>query len=53
MINALILEAIRQGIPTPARQAADRLGIADRNPALPDRAGCQVQSLEGHGSPVR
>ena len=27
MINALILEAIRQGIPTPARQAADRLGI--------------------------
>ena len=27
MIDALILEAIRQGIPTPARQTADRLGI--------------------------
>ena len=27
MIDALILEAIRQGIPTPARQAADKLDI--------------------------
>ena len=27
MIDALILEAIRRGIPTPTRQAADRLGI--------------------------
>ena len=27
MIDALIIEAIRRGIPTPARQAADRLGI--------------------------
>ena len=27
MIDALIIEAIRLGIPTPARQAADRLGI--------------------------
>ena len=27
MIDALILEAIRRGIPTPARQAADRLDI--------------------------
>ena len=27
MIDALLIEAIRRGIPTPARQAADRLGI--------------------------
>ena len=25
MIDALIIEAIRRGIPTPARQAADRI----------------------------
>ena len=27
MIDALIIEAIRRGIPTPARQTADRLGL--------------------------
>ena len=27
MIDALILEAIRRGIPTPARQTADRLDV--------------------------
>ena len=27
MADALILEAIRRGIPTPARQTADRLDI--------------------------
>ena len=29
MIYALTLEAIRQGIPTPARQVADRLDIRE------------------------
>ena len=28
-MDALIIEAIRQGIPTPARQVADRLGIQE------------------------
>ena len=37
MIDALILEAIRQGIPTPARQTADRIRPAQVRDA--DRVG--------------
>ena len=29
MIDALIIEAIRRGLPTPARQTADRLDIRE------------------------
>ena len=35
-MDALIIEAIRQGIPTPARQTADRLGIRHERALMED-----------------
>ena len=46
---ALLIEAIRQGIPTPARQAADRLGI--RRPfcdsRIPPAQGIVHECMQG------
>ena len=50
MIDALIIEAIRRGIPTPARQAADKLDILELTcpeceARIPAAVGCIHECL--------